>query len=426
LILAALATYRWARLADLEHLSRVPADRLRAEVGALPAVRECVVLSTCHRIEVYVAFDDAEAASAQVRDVLARHAHEDRISHLVRWRRDAPAAEHLLRVAAGLDSMVVGEAEVLGQVAEAYESALAEGAAGRELTLLFHRAIAAGKRVRTETGLAKGAVSLGSAAVRLAAKHLGSLERRGIVVVGTGEMAGLVARALAAEGARVTIASRHVGRAQTLAAEVEGTAASAADLGPLLGRCDAAVFATSGPRVLFEASRLRTWLRTRDRPLLVLDLANPRNVDPAAADLPGVRLLDLDSLRGLRQETLAQRRAEAARARALLREELVGLRELQAEMRADQVLRALYLRGEEVRSVELQRAFARLGALPEDQRAVVEDLAASLVRKVLAAPTAALRALARTEDDDAVRLAARLLGVPPDDPHPPPAKASPP
>lgn len=427
MILAALATHRWARLGDLEPLSRLPAAELRAAAKALPGLRECVVLSTCHRVEVYAAAEDAGAARAGLRGLLGRHVPAGRLDRVVRWRRDGRAAEHLLRVAAGLDSMVVGEGEVLGQVAQAYEEARAGGTAGRELTLLFHRAVMAGKRVRTETALGRGAVSLGTAAARLARRELGApLEGRRFVLVGTGELGGLVARALRAEGARLTVASRDAARAQALAEEVGAAAAGTADLGALLGTCDAAVFAAAAPRQLLDAAKLRPWLRPRDAPLLVLDLANPRNVHPDAGGLPGVRLLDLDSLRGLRQETLAQRRAEAPRARALLRQELAALRAQQAELRADEVLRALYLRSEQIREAEVRRALALLGPLPPGQQAVVEDLAASLVSKVLAAPTAALKGLARRDDDDAVRLAAHLLGGSAHVPPPTTAKAPPP
>lgn len=411
-LVAALATHRWARLADLERLTAVPPARLRREALRLPGVREAVVLATCHRVEVYVAAGDPAATERGLRALLGGPLAPARRAAVVRCRRGPAAAAHLFRVAAGLDAMVVGEAQVLGQVADAFEAARAEGAAGRHLALLFHRAAAAGRRVRIETGIGKGAVSVGTAAAALARRHLGDLRGRGVVVVGTGAMGGLAAQAFAAAGASITIASRHAGRAAALAAKVGGSAARSAELPALAAGADALVFAAAAPRVLLDAPRLAPVLEGRGgRPLLVLDLANPRNVAPAAGRLPGVRLLDLDGLRALRRANLAARRAEAARAAAVLREELAGLRAAQAELAAEDLLRAVHRRSEALRAAEVRRALAMLGPLGERERAVVEDLAASLVRKVLAAPSAGLRGLARADDREGLRVAARLFGV---------------
>lgn len=427
-LVAALATHRWARLPDLERLARVPPAALRARALEVRGVREAVAVATCNRVEVYVACDDPDAAQRGLRAMLAPHLPPGRVDAVVRFRRERAAAEHLFRVSAGLDAMVVGEPQVLGQVADAFEDARAEGAAGRHLTLLFHRAIAAGKRVRTETAVGKGAVSVGSAAAALARHHLGRLQGKRVVVLGTGAMGALAAQAFAADGARVTVAGRHAGRAAALAAKVGGATARSAELPALAAEADVLVFAAASPRALLDAARLAPMLAARrGRPLLLLDLGNPRNVAGDAGGLPGVRLLDLDGLRLLRQANLAARRSEGGRVRGLLREELAALRAAQAEQRAEDLLRALYTRSEALRAAEVRRALALLGPLGRRERDVVEDLAASLVRKVLATPAAGLRHLARGDDREGLRVAAQVLGVAleeSDVSHPPTAKAA--
>jgi len=414
-VVSALATHHWARVQALESLSRVPADTLLARVAALPAVREAAVLPTCNRVEVYVATESPADARAQVGALLRELAPDAVLESLVRWSEGPDAAHHLLRVAAGLDSMVVGEPQILGQVKEAHERARRASTLGPELGLLLPQAIQAGKRVRTETKLAQGAVTVGSAAVVLAKRSLGTLDGKRVVLVGTGEMAGLVARALKGEGCRVAVVSRRTDRARTLAAKLEGAIANHAELPALVREADVVVYATSSPKFLLDAATLRGWLGgpLRDRSLLVLDVANPRNVGPDVARLRGVALRNLDSLRALGKSQLAGRKREAVRAEAIVREELQELVARDAERMAEQVVRALYERMHELGRAEAAKALRMLDGMGADARTqeVVQALAESMVRKMLAAPTAGLKDLARRRDEEALRRAAQLLGV---------------
>lgn len=409
-LVSALVTHRWARLAELETFAKVPPEEFLKRVSSLPAVREAAVLQTCNRVELHLASPDPERARAEVAEALHDVAPRADLARVVRWRVGEASADHVLRVAAGLDSMVVGEAQILGQVKEALERAQAQGTAGRELTLLFHKAIAAGKRVRTETDLGKGAVSMGSASVKLARQTLGSLEDRRVVLVGTGEMAALVAKALHGEGCAVTVASRHEARARAVAAKVGGSAASYSDLPSLAREADVIVYATAAPRVLLDAAKLRAW-RDPARKLMILDVANPRNVHPSVGRMRGVKLLNIDSLRALSRENLGLRKAAARNAERIVEEELESWRLKLAEGAAEEVLRALYEQMRHVRESEVAKAMEALAAANERDREVIEALANSIVNKLLARPTLALKAMAREQETEAVRLAARLFGV---------------
>jgi glutamyl-tRNA reductase len=343
----------------------------------------------------------------------------------VHWAEGDAAARHLLSVASGLDSMVVGEPQILGQVKDAHELALAQGACGRELTLLFHKAIAAGKRVRTETDLGKGAVSIGSAAVQLARRELRTLQGKRAVVVGTGAMASLVARALRAEGCEVAVVSRRTERAQALAAKVQGTTARHADLPRLAAEADVIVYATAAPRVLLDKAKLQSWSLARPRTLLVLDVANPRNVAAEVGRSRAVKLHNIDGLRAVSRASLAGRKRAAQQAEAIVEEELAALQGKLAEAAAEEVLRVLYERMALVRDAEVAKAVSRMNGAGEREREVVEGLANSLVNKILAAPTLALKGMARTEQDEALAVAAKLFGVEAHVPHPERPKAPP-
>jgi glutamyl-tRNA reductase len=408
-LVSGLVTHRWARVRDLEAFAKIPAEEYLKRALGLPSVTEAIVLRTCNRVELHLASNDPAQARAAATEMLHDLAPSANAGKLVRWKEGDAAAEHVLRVAAGLESMVVGEAQILGQTKEALDLGLAQGTAGRELTLLFHKAIATGKRVQTETDLGKGAVSMGSAAVKLARRTLRSLDGKRVVLVGTGDMAALVAKALRGEGCRVTVASRHEARAKAIAAKVQGQAASYADLPRLAGDADVLVYATAAPRVLLDAAKLRSW-RQGSRALVVLDVANPRNVHASVGRMRHVTLLNIDSLRALSRENLRGRKAAAARAEGIVAEELDAWRTKRSELLAEDVLRALYEQMREVRASEVERALARLRGSSEE-RDIVEALANSVVNKLLAKPTLALKAMAREQDPEAVRIAARLFGV---------------
>src|SRR5436190_10098603 len=319
------------KTAPLELRERVALTEGRAagvirELVEAPEVHEAAAISTCNRTELYLVAPDSVAAESLALGVLAREAEirpTELIGHLYSMR-GSDAAEHLFRVTAGLDSMIIGEAEVQGQVKRAYELALVEGATGPVLNRLFRGALAAGKRARSETGISERALSVPSVAVDLARRTLGDLEDRRVLVVGAGETAELTARALATRGVQaVFIANRHYDRAIGLAERFGGRAVRFEELPAQMEEADIVLASTSSPHHVVEPEALEQVMAARDdRALLLIDLAVPRDIHPACRDLPGVSLHDMDDLQSLVERNVSGREAEARRAESVLRAEL--------------------------------------------------------------------------------------------------------
>ncbi len=288
-------------------------------------ILEAAAISTCNRTELYVYASDAVASESLALGLLAREAETrptDLVGHLYSLRA-ADAAAHLMRVTAGLDSMIIGEAEVQGQVKRAYELALVEGATGPILNHLFRSALAAGKRARTETGISERSLSVPSVAVDLAQRTLGDLDDRRVLVVGAGETAELTARALAVKGVQaIFIANRHYDRAIGLAERFAGEAVRFEELPEQLADADIVVTSTSSPHHVIEPEALTEVMAARgNRPLLLIDLAVPRDIHPNCRELTAVSLYDMDDLQALVERNVSGREAEARRAEGILRVE---------------------------------------------------------------------------------------------------------
>lgn len=358
-------------------------------------VSEAVVLSTCNRTEVYAVAEKFHGGYADVRAVLAELAFldpEDVADHLF-VHHDSAAVAHLFGVVSGLDSAVLGEHEIQGQVKGAWERARREGAAGATLNLLFRHALEAGKRARSETGIGQGTASVSYAAVALAAQQLGSLEGCRAIVLGAGEMGASMAESLAAAGvAELAIANRTHDKAVDLARGVRGRAIRFADLPTELVGADVVLTSTGASSVLLTRAEVEEAMAARDgRPLVLVDIAVPRDVDPSVADLDGVAVLDMEALSAFAERGLAERRREIDAVRAILDEELERYRAATSAREIAPVIVALREAAEAARLTELDRARARLGDLDDAQLAAVEKLTQGLVAKLLHQPTVALR-----------------------------------
>ena len=373
-------------------LSKALADLMRREF-----VSEGVVLSTCHRVEVYVVAERFHGAAQDVRNFLSELAFvppEEFSDHLYTYVDEAAAA-HLFGVAAGLDSLVPGESQILGQVRDAWERARAEGAAAGRLSALFRRAVEVGKRARTETAIGRGITSVAHAAVAMAADRLGTLAGRRIVVLGAGEMGKGTASALAAAGAgggELVVVNRTSERAKAVAQRVGGRGVPLEQLPAVVAEADVLLSSTGAPGVVVEEADLATAIVARtERPLLVVDLGMPRNVDPAVGDLPGVTLLDLDDLRAFADAGIDARRGEVARVRAVIAEELARYTADLAAREVAPTVTALRAHVDALREQELERHRHRLGALDPRQQEAVEALTRRIVAKLLHEPTVRLK-----------------------------------
>jgi glutamyl-tRNA reductase len=381
-------------------------------------ILEAAAISTCNRTELYLYVADPVGAESVALGLLAREAGippTELVAHLYSQRGTA-AAEQLLRVTAGLESMIIGESEVQGQVKRAYELALVENATGPILNRLFRTALAAGKRARSETAISEGSMSVPSVAVELAQRTLGELEDRRVLVVGAGETAELTARALAAKGVRaIFIANRHYDRAIGLADRFGGQAVRFDELPDQLENADIVVTSTSSPHQVIEREGLAEVMAARDgRPLLLIDLAVPRDIQPSCRDLPGVSLYDMDDLQALVERNASGREAESRRAEAILRAELSRFDAWLAGQDIAPTVAALRQRADEIVDRVLDENDRRWESLSEADRERLAVAARAIASRLLHEPTLRLKRAA-ADRDTYVKVAAlrELFGLDP-------------
>jgi len=374
----------------VRELIAVPAEQVEGrlrQLKSLPGVREAMLVSTCNRIEIFAVADSRDAGE-DVLETLGSVA----APHAVR-RFEEEALRHLFRVTASLESMVVGEAQILGQVKEAAAIAQQAGALGPELTKALARATTAAKRVRTETEIARGAVSVSSVAVQLAHKLLGSLDGRTVLLLGAGEMAQLAARELHSQGAHeLLVANRSPQQAEELAREVDGVPVSLAELPALLERADVAICSTGATQAIVTRELMARALKARRyRPIFLVDLTLPRNVEPSANELENVYVYDLDDLERVAVQNRDLRASQVARAEEIVEQELKAFLLASQERAAVPVLARLRAHAESVARTEVEKTLASLQGLDEKQQKTVRAMASAIVNKLLHTPTSRLR-----------------------------------
>jgi glutamyl-tRNA reductase len=379
------------RRAPVELRERVALDRDgSAELARrLADGGEAVVLSTCNRTELYVARDSEDGERAAMSFLLEQGPEFEGVAYRL---HDDAAALHLFRVAAGLDSLVPGEGEILGQVREAAEA----GAPGPFLDRLFRQALSTGRKVRVETAIGESPSSVPAAGAALAQQVFGDLTGRRVLLLGAGKMSELTARNLLTRGAElVAIANRTPEHGRELAAKLGTRAVGLDGIGAELAGVDVVVASTSAPGFVLSAAELGDVIRARrGRPLLFVDLAVPRDVDPALGELDGCFVYDIDDLEAVVEQALAGRRGEAVRAERLVAEEAERFREWRASLDVVPAIASLRARAEEIRAAEL----AKLGRLSDEDRSLVEAVTAQLVNKLLHLPTVRLKEAAAAAD----------------------------
>ena len=372
-------------------------DAVRA-LAARESASEAVVLSTCNRAELYAASQDIDQAKRDLAAFVAEfHGLElGAVEPHVYALSDVDVARHLFRVAAGLDSLVVGEPQILGQVKDAHTAAADAHAVGPVLNRLFHSCFGVGKRVRSETGIGEGAVSVSYAAAALARKIFGDLKGRAVLVVGAGEMGKLTARHMKSHGVQhVTIVSRTMTHAARTAEAIGGaTAAPWEELDAALGAADIVISATGASAPILTKARLEAIMRPRrNRPLFLIDIAVPRDVEPAAGEIEQVFLYNIDDLQTSVRENLARRAQEVKRAEAIVAEEVEKFSTWFRSRGAIPTVVALRQRFDEVRRSELQRLEFKLSGLPPEARDRVEEITRLMMEKLLLMPTEQLKTL---------------------------------
>jgi glutamyl-tRNA reductase len=392
-----------------------PAERFLHELVEHPEIREAVVLSTCNRTELYVVVSDPVEAETTVLGMLARQAglRPTELLDGIYSQRNCDAARHLYRVTSGLESMIVGEAEVQGQVKRAYEAALAARTTGPLTNKLFRAALATGKRVRTDTAIGAGGASVASVAVEAARVALGELGSRHVLIVGAGETAELTARALSEQGARtIFVANRRRQRAIALALRFGGETISFDELPRELERADIVVASTASPHAIVGAEELEVVTRARGgRPLLLLDLAVPRDIDPDCASLPGVTLVDIDGLQAQVARTHSERRIEARRAEGIVEEEIQGFAGWLGSLEVLPTIAALREQADRLVAELLAENEPRWESLGARDRERVEAMLRAAVKRLLHEPTQRVKALDSDRRHARLSLLRELFGL---------------
>jgi glutamyl-tRNA reductase len=402
-LLALGVSHRTAPL-DLRERLALPEGRAVGALGELVGsdqVHEAAALSTCNRTELYLVVSEPVEAESLALGVLAREADIRPTELLGRLYslRSVAAASHLFSVTAGLDSMILGEAEIQGQVKRAYELALVEGATGPVLNRLFRGALAAGKRARHETGISEKGVSIPSVAVELAQHTLGDLAARTVLLVGAGETAELTARALAARGVEtIFVANRHYRRAIGLAQRFGGRAVRIDHLPAQMERADIVVSSTNSPHHIIEREELELVMERRDgRPLELVDLAVPRDIEPACREVAGVSLHDVDDVQSVAERNASGREAEARRAERLLEAEVGRFERWLGSLQVLPTVTALRRRADEVVERVLAENEPRWESMSEADRERVRVMARAIASRLLHEPTLRLK---RSADDE--------------------------
>jgi len=413
-IIALGVSHHSAPIEIREQLAILPAalDVSLRELVALPHIDEGVILSTCNRVEVTAASANGDAAVETLVGFLARAEHVDRdeiLRHLTVFRgRDA--IRHLFRVAASLDSMVVGEPQILGQMKEFYERAAASGSAGTILHRCFHKSFSVAKRVRTETGVASRAVSISSAAVELTEKIFDSLEDKTAMLIGAGAMSELAARHLLARGVRsLIVTNRTYDRAVDLAREFRGTPVPFAEIERYLPMADIIIGSTAADDYVLTVNMVEQLLqRRKNRSVFLIDMSVPRNFDPRINDLADVYLYDIDDLSGVAESNRDEREREAAKAEQIVVAEVEDFCRWLDGLDVVPTIVALREKAETIRRQEIAKTLASLRNLGEREQRAIEAMSTAIVNKLLHGPITQLKREA-SRDESLYLAAARGL-----------------
>jgi glutamyl-tRNA reductase len=400
---------------ELRELLAIPESRMGEALGRLmayPGIKEAMFLGTCNRVEVYAVVDKGEWGFQKLEDFLvAIHfsvSFDDLHPHLYRYS-DEEAIIHLFRVAASLDSMVVGEPQILGQVKEAYDLALTHRSSGVILNKLVKKAISVGKSVRTNTRIGEYAVSVSYAAVELAKKVFSNLHHRVVLLVGAGEMGKLAAQHLVNQGVKdVLLTTRNHLRALALAQRFSGRAVPYEDLGSMLAKSDIIICATGAPHYVISKEDIERAVHQRmNRPIFLIDITVPRNIDPGVKDVDNAFLFDIDDLKAHVGQNQEERLKEAEKAEEYVRQEVDSIVSWLRGLEATPTIVALRKKAEDIKQLELEKVFNRLSELSPKDRRVIEGLASSIVNKLLHGPLVTLKTEAQSQNGFAFIEAAR-------------------
>lgn len=410
-------TYKNVPITMLERLTFKESHEILKEMHGLNHVEECVVLQTCNRVEIYAATSERYLieATSEIAEFWRQRNKIDKEEFYQRLEKsfNSEAQIHLLRLTSGLESMIVGEDQILGQVQKAFEEAKECGSIGQILRPTFEKAIKTGRRVRLKTRINKGAVSIGSAAVELLEEALGGLKDKKIIIIGAGETGSLVGKALASrKHAVIFVSNRNYEKGVSLARMLGGCAVRFDKVRNLLASVDVAIVTTAAPHYVLTKNLIQEVLEKRmGKRLFIIDLSQPRNVEESVANLLNVELHNIDDLRGIAETNLETRRREIEKAEAMVKD---GLKHLELMLKRDQaelVVSALCNKAEEIRQKELKKALKMLGQINGKQRSIINDLTLVLTERILHHPILDTRKAALNGDVNTISVVKRLFDL---------------
>ena len=404
-----------------ECIAREPGNTSMAlsTMRELPAIREGLFLSTCNRVEAVCITEHPQEARQSVISLLSRlgNVPESSFSSSLFDFEDVEAVRHIFRVASSLDSMVVGEPQILGQIKDAYYEATREKTSGVILNRLLHKAFHVAKRVRTETGVSDAAVSISYAAVELAKKIFYDLEGKRVLLIGAGEMAELAARHLMSQGvSAISVANRTFERAVQLAEDFKGVPVSFAEIMGQLLEVDIVISSTASAEYIIFQDKVKGLMRKRrNRPLFFIDIAVPRDVEPRVNDLDNVYLYDIDDLKGVIDVNIAQRQQEALKAERIVEEEVIKFEKWLMTLAVVPTIISLKEKAETIRQTEIRKSLSGLGTLSPSQMKSLENLTASMMEKIINDPILILKRKADRPTRDAyINMLRKLFKLDPD------------
>jgi len=411
-------THKTARVPLMEAVAFNDTRSALKTVRSMKNVDECVLLQTCNRIELYIVSEEGENVAKMAKEFLAKSAGAmvEEASKAIEYSLNGDSLRHILRLTSGLESMVIGEEQVLNQVWDAYLEARSAKTAGVVLKHLFMRAMSVGRRVRKETGINKGAVSVGSAAVELAESLLGKLDQKKILVMGAGEIGTLVAKALARRCLKpIFIANRTYARAVKLAENLSGKAVKFDKLEETLVDADVVICSTAAPHYLLTKNLVSKFMRQRQNKndLIIIDISNPRNVEKATQEVEKVKGYDIDDLQLIAEKNKQKRQKSVEKASKIIEKELVLLnRDIKIQSVRD-IVSLLFSRAEEIRQKELVKALNMLGHVDAKEKKIIEDLTFILLKQTYAPIVENLRSASKDDDKKLIEIAIKLFGMEP-------------
>jgi len=415
-IVNARITHHKSRVSLIETVAFEDLKSSLTELYSMDKVDECVILQTCNRTELYIVSKDNENTAKMINDYLMKRCgtKSEEAARAIEVSLNQDALKHLLTVASGLESMVVGEDQILGQVWGAYSTAESANTVGPILKTAFTRAVSVGRRVRNETDINRGAVSIGSVAVELAETLLGDLNGKNVLVMGAGEAGTLVAKALARSCPNaIFIANRTYERALKLAEELKGKAVKFNRLEEVLKDADVVICSTAAPHYLLKKEPVCKIMKQRSNRsgLMIIDISNPRNVEESVQDIDGVKLYNIDDLRGIAERNKEKRQEKAEKALKIIDDALLLLEQDLKAQSVSNIVSSLFSHAEKIRQKELMKAHNMLGKLDDKKRDVIDDLTFEIVEQTLVPIVENLRNAAMNNDKQMIDVAVKLFGV---------------